>query len=64
MKKIEQVREHLKKHNTITGKEAWLNYGYYRLSDGILKLRREGMNIVTHMVKTPDGEHAKYELVR
>lgn len=54
--KIEKVRKHLLKHKTITQREAIRLYRYYRLSDGILKLRKRGMDISTQMVRPENGD--------
>lgn len=43
--KQEQVLEHLQKYGQITPLEALREYGLYRLSDAIYKLRRKGYHI-------------------
>lgn len=49
--KISKVLEHLESGKTITPIEALDEYGSFRLSDIILKLRRRGYDIRTDMVK-------------
>lgn len=44
------ILDHLKKNGSITPLEALGDYGVYRLSDVILKLRRLGYDIVTEDV--------------
>ena len=64
MKKIEQVLRHLQIHGSITPKDAYLQYGYYRLSDGIWKLRNRGHNIITQEETSDKGEtYARYVLI-
>ena len=46
----EMVLGHLQSGKSITSLEAWELYGCSRLSDVILKLRREGFHIDTIMV--------------
>ena len=54
---------HLKKHKTISPKESWALYGIYRLSDIILKLRRDGHQIATDMRPAPNGSsYGEYRL--
>lgn len=53
----------------ITGKEAWLNIGLYRLSGEIKQLRDAGYNIVTSMEEEVDENgntvrYARYYLGR
>lgn len=64
--KIQLVREHLEKGQTITQATAARLFHYYRLADGIHKLRhRCGLNIITHSHPTTDGlsSYAEYELL-
>lgn len=64
MKKIELVLNHLQTQGSITPHDALLQYGYYRLSDGIYKLRNRGHNIVTIIEDRPNGdEYARYVLL-
>lgn len=47
MTQKEIIKNHLEHYKTITPLTAWQEYGVYRLSDVILKLRNAGMNIIT-----------------
>lgn len=47
MTQKEMVLEHLRSHGSITSMDAIMKYGITRLSDVILRLRREGYNIET-----------------
>ena len=62
--KIDKVKQHLLTVGSITGKDAWLMYGYYRLSDGILKIRRRNPNltITTRMHEAGGETFAVYEI--
>lgn len=63
MKKIEKVWAYMKEHGGyITGVEALRFCGYYRLSDGILKLRRRGIGIVTTMIQADGERFAQYSV--
>lgn len=67
MNKTERVMLHLIENKTITSWEAIQLYRATRLSDIILRLRKNGMNIETIMLreKTVDGysmPYAKYIL--
>lgn len=64
--KIALLREHLKRGDSITGITAITLFNYYRLSDGIYKLRHKmGMNIDTEMVTTMNGStYARYSLIK
>lgn len=44
-----KVLTYLKKHKTITPREALMDLNVYRLSDVIFKLRNEGVPIETEM---------------
>ena len=64
MKKIELVLKHLQDHGSITPHDALIKYGYYRLSDGIWKLRARGHNIITVKEESAKGdEFARYVLI-
>lgn len=64
MSKINRVLNHLQTHGSITPKDAYIQYGYYRLSDGIWKLRGRGHNIVTQDETSDKGEsYARYVLI-
>tara|TARA_R100001510_G_scaffold20756_1_gene18163 strand:- start:2341 stop:2604 length:264 start_codon:yes stop_codon:yes gene_type:complete len=61
----EIILEHLKENKSITSWMAIQDYGITRLSDVILRLRREGYNIATKMVsgkdrRGKDSTYAKY----
>lgn len=60
------VLEHLERGWSITSLEAWDKYGISRLSDIILKLRREGYHIDTEMVdgRTKLGAETRYGTYR
>lgn len=61
--KIDQVKAHLLKLGSITPKASWKNYGYMRLADGIMKLKRRGLPIRTEKKVADDGaEYALYVL--
>jgi hypothetical protein len=64
--KIDKVKQHLLTVGSITGKDAWLMYGYYRLSDGILKIRRRNPNlmITTRMHEAAGETFAVYEITQ
>jgi len=64
MKKIDAILNHLKTHGSITPKDAYITYSYYRLSDGIYKLRKRGHNILTVDETSNNGEtYARYVLL-
>lgn len=58
--KIQQLLTALKKGDRITGSDAWMRFGYYRLSDGIFKLRGKGYDIKTEMVQVDKMIFARY----
>ena len=60
--KIELVLMHLKQM-PITAREAVINYNYYRLADGIHKLRKRGYNIRTETIPSGSTRFAKYHLI-
>lgn len=61
MGKIEKLKKALLAGEEITGKSAWIKWGYYRLGDGIFKLRKRGMNIKTVIMESQNGDrYAKY----
>lgn len=53
-----RVREYLVNNGSITGAQAFLELGIYRLSGRIKELREEGMKIET--VKTDKSQMATY----
>jgi len=56
------ILKHLEEGNPITGITALHNFGVYRLSDTIWKLRQRGHNIETTMCKMGNKEYASYRL--
>lgn len=68
--KKEKLLNYLLTHRRgITGKEAWLNIGLYRLSGEIKQLRDAGYNILTSMEEEVDENgnpirYARYYLGR
>lgn len=66
------VANHLKKHGHISQGSATLEYGHFRLSDAILRLRNEdddlipsGMRIKTVMKRDASGHpYGEYQLVK
>jgi len=59
-----KVLMHLKKHHTITPREALMDLNVYRLSDVIFKLRNQGVPIVTNMRENPEtgAQYGVYSL--
>ena len=64
-----EVLKHLKKHRSLTSKEAFELFGATRLSDVIFKLRAKGYDIRTTMIEsktrygTPTA-YAKYTYIK
>jgi len=56
----ETILQHLIDNKTITSWTAITEYRITRLSDVILRLRREGHNIATKMVNGKNSTYAKY----
>lgn len=44
----------------ISGRDAWIKFGLYRLSGEIHQLRKEGHNIKTVMVQPKDPDESEY----
>lgn len=63
MTKIEWVQHRLKTAGYITGLQAINEGNYYRLSDGILKLRKRGWQIATENVHTKTSQFGRYWLI-
>jgi len=62
LSKADKVRRHILGGGTITGKQAYLKFGLYRLSSVIHRMRQEGHPINTISI-TQNGEtFAKYKL--
>lgn len=72
MTKAELVIEHLKRRGHISAGSALIEYGYFRLSDAIYRLRRErpslipaGFEIISLNRKDTRGnDYAEYHLVQ
>lgn len=63
--KKSKILHHLQTRSRgITGLEALNLYGLYRLSDTILKLRREGYNIITSIEEEEDKYGNKVSYAR
>lgn len=67
MNQMAKIKEHLKKHKSITSWDAIELYGCTRLSDKIFRLRNKGWEIDTHMIEVTNRygdvtEVAKYVL--
>lgn len=61
----ELILNHLRRHRSITGLEALREYGCYRLSSVIHRLRNDGHYIRTEEVRTEDGgTHARYHFTK
>jgi hypothetical protein len=58
--KIQSLKIWLQKGRTITQIQAINHFNYYRLADGIYKLKGRGMNIINLNKK---GNYAKYKLI-
>ena len=59
------IERHLIQCGSISGAQAWNLYGLYRLSAIIHRLRRDGWNIKTEILRpTPDVQFAKYILIK
>lgn len=59
-KKAKLLNYLLTHKNGISGKDAWLKFGLYRLSGEIHQLRKQGYNIQTRMVQPKDPEESEY----
>lgn len=59
----EEIRYHLLQGRSLTALEALDLYGSLRLASRVSKIRKDGLNIITTMVKTESGKHiASYKL--
>ena len=54
------ILAHLVQHKTITPLEALNQYGCFRLSAVIFNLKKDGHNIVTHIIKKNKKRFAQY----
>jgi hypothetical protein len=59
--KIDLVKKHLIKYGSISPREAIEKYNYYRLADGIMKLKRRGMDIESEMIYLKNSRYALYK---
>lgn len=61
---VTKVLAYLKRHRTITPREALMDLGVYRLADVIFKLRNGGWSITTERKTNPDtgSQYASYRL--
>jgi len=64
MSKHDQIKQHIESGKPITGLQALKQYGVYRLSSVINRLRKDGLNIITQMVEENGEKYAKYQLVK
>ena len=56
-----KLLKYLQTHKSgISGKDAWLKFGLYRLSGEIHQLRKEGYNIRTRMVQLKDPNESEF----
>lgn len=62
MSQKQRLLEYLQTNKVIYPLESWPKLGIYRLSDVILKLRKDGYQIETHLIKVKNrfGEHVKF----
>jgi len=61
--KIQKVKAHLLTGRAITMLQSISWFDYYRLADGIYRLKNRGMDIETEMVVTLGGSrYARYRL--
>lgn len=59
-----KVLRFLKRHKTITPREALMDLGVYRLSSAIFRLRKAGWGITTELKDNPDtgAQYGSYRL--
>lgn len=62
MSKLQKVLAYLKTGQELTVAQSVDMFGYYRLSDGILKLKRRGFNITTELRTGKDTRYGVYRL--
>lgn len=61
---LERIREYLKSGASITPLEALEYFGCFRLSDIIFRLKKEGFQFHTELIKNKYGNYfAKYSLI-
>lgn len=59
-----KIREHLRKHRSITSWDAIQLYGCTRLSDKIFQLRNKGWIIDTQMIEVKNRFNDKTEIAK
>jgi uncharacterized DUF497 family protein len=64
MNQLDKVFRYLKRHKTITPREALMDLGVYRLAAVIFTLREDGCSITTERKTNPDtgNKYASYRL--
>ncbi len=62
MSQKQDILTHLETHDSITPKEAYRMYSIMRLADVIFKLKKDGHDITTNMIKTKQNSYASYVL--
>jgi hypothetical protein len=61
--KVTKLKRRLNNGHSITGKQAMQWWGLYRLSSAINRLRNNGMDIITTMKRSNNGDtYASYSL--
>lgn len=60
--KKDKLKKDLLKGKRVSGLNAWKDYGLYRLSDAIKKLRDAGMNIITELKSSGGSVYGVYYL--
>ncbi len=60
--KKDRILKWLQSGRTITNIIAWNEFKSFKLSDIVFRLRNEGYNIATKMIKTESGSYANYKL--
>lgn len=63
MTQQQQIFKHLQRRS-ITGLEAWKQYGVYRLSEMIRRIRKDGHEVKTTMIEMDGHTFAKYSLLK
>jgi len=65
MTQKQQISQHLQSGKSLTPLESLNLHQCFRLASRIDELRKDGLNIITTMVKTESGKHiASYKLER
>lgn len=58
------VRKHLMSGKTLTPIQALEKFGCYRLAAVVNKLRKEGLQISTELMKGGEHAYAKYKIIK